>query len=313
VVGALREAQDITPYFAIWNVAVYAENVEKALELAGLLVEPGRSSEVRATGYVQTAVLLYASGRTEEAERALDEVEAIDPDLAMSHRALFALHAQGGTTLADLKRHAAWLSAWAPPSGCVSNHPVRSFEPGSCIRPVVRSYLLGVTLARLGRSEEALAEIMELERLQRLDEDQGHASLFIPAIRAEVEIQRGDTLEAVAILEAAPETAFYIEALQSAFYTHGLTRYRRAELLDSVGRIEDATLWYGSFDDGSIYDLLYRGSAEVRLGELLESAGRTEEAASYFAKSYELLSGGRGSFADLAARAHAGLERTEAP
>jgi tetratricopeptide (TPR) repeat protein len=312
VAGALREAQDITPYFATWNVAVYAENVEKALELAGLLVEPGRSSEVRATGFLQAAVLQYASGRTEEAERALKEVEALDPELAKSHRALFALHPQSGATLADLERHAAWLAAWAPPSGCVSNHPVRSFEPGSCIRPVIRSYLLGVTLARLGRSEEAMAEIAQIERLQRLDGDQGHAPLFIPAIRAEIEIQRGDTLGALALLEAAPAKAFYIEALQSAFYTHGLTRYRRAELLDSAGRAEDATRWYGSFDDGSIYDILYRGTAEVRLGELHESAGRTEEAASYFAKSYELLGDGTGSFADLAARAQAGLERTTA-
>jgi tetratricopeptide (TPR) repeat protein len=310
IVAALRRSQDITPYYAVWNVAVYSEDIERARELAGLLTEPVRSTEVRATGYLYETVLAQASGHARDAERALTAAEEIDPDLVMTYRTLMAFQPYSGADPSELSRLADELEAWDPPAGCVSSHPVQGFEPASCIRPVVRSWLLGMLYARLGRPEAASDEIRELEEHARTGEDRGHAQLFIPAVRSEMAIQRGDTLEALRILEQAPEKAWYIDALQSPFYSHALNRFRRAELLDAVGRTDEAILWYGSFDEVTTYDVPWKGAAEVRVAELLEASGREGDARQIYEKAAALLVGAKEPYDGLAKRVREGLERT---
>jgi tetratricopeptide (TPR) repeat protein len=62
----------------------------------------------------------------------------------------------------------------------------------------------------------------------------------------------------------------------SPFFARALDRYLRAEILERLGREEEAMRWYRSLVEGP--DLLFRAAAHHRLGELLQRAGKADEA-----------------------------------
>jgi len=310
VVDSLMVAQDLTRHQAVWNVAVFAQNIDRARELAVALQEPTRSREVRATGYLLEAYFALARGRPAESAAAMAQVEAIDPDLALADAAALALMPFASPQSSELSRLADRIERWDPRPGCQSSNPVRYYEPGTCIRPLVRAYLGGLITARLGRTDEAKAWLDELEASAGLAEGVGHARQFAAAVRAEIAMQRGDSAGALAALQADPVRFWYVEAIQSLFYSHSYARYRRAQLLEATGSAEEAVRWYDSFDEMSEYDLVFQGPAQLRAGAILESLGRPGDAAQHYRKALAILAGGQGPWATLAQRAADGLVRT---
>jgi len=208
-----------------------------------------------------------------------------------------------------LARRAGSLAAWEARPGCSSDHPIRYFEPGTCIRPAVRAYLLGMLDARLGHPDRAADWASELDSSADAAAAP-HGREFAAAIRAEIALQRRDTLGAIAALEAAPGHVWYGEALQSLHYSHSHARFRRAQVLEAVGRHEEAIRWYESFDEMSPWDLVFQGPAQLRAGVLLESLGRRADALVRYRRAVRLLAGGTGSYSELAAQAQAGIDRT---
>lgn len=310
---ALMDAQDITRYFAVWNVAVFAERLDRARELVAALREPSRSTEVRATGNLQDAFLALAQGRRGEARAAMDRVEALDPDMAVAHGAALALLPFVDTPAGELERHHAAVTAWRPRSGCLSDHSVRGYEPNTCIRPLVRAYLLGVLEARLGRAEPALARVDSLDAWSDEGRDQGHGEELAAAVRVEVLLERGDSAGALAIAEGLSDHVFYIHALESFFYSHAPLRFRRAQLLEAAGRSDDALRWYSSFDDMALYDLVMEAAASLRAARLLEAGGRPGDAAVRYADVDRFLDGAEEPFAGWEAEARAALARLREP
>jgi len=310
VVDALSQAQDITRYFAIWNVATFAERIDLARELVPTLLEPDRSREVQATGHLLDAALALAAGRPDESAASMERVRALDPDLAISHAAVFALLPFLDMDAGALERHLSEVRAWEPEPGCTSPHPVRGFEPGTCIRPAIRHYLTGMLEARLGRARQARRSIADLDAMVDRDEDEGHGPQLIAGIQAEMAFQRGDTAAALGALQ--DDTVYqYIDALQSIFYSHALERFRRAQALEATGRPEEAIRWYSSLDEMSQYDLALVGPALVRAGRIAETAGRREEAASQFRRALRYLDGSRGAFRVYEQEAREGMARVD--
>ncbi len=311
IVDSLFVAQDLTRHQAVWNVAVFGEDVDRARELAGAMQEPTRSSEVRATGHLMDAFFALARGRPPASREAMARVAQIDPSLAFSHAAAFALLPFAQPDRAELVRLATQLEAWDPQPGCLSNHPVRYYEPGTCHRPAVQAYLAGMLAARLGRADDARRWIARLSDAPASGEEAGgHAPRFAAAVEAEIAIQRGDSVGALAALEAVPVRAGYIEALQSFLYSHSHARFRRAQLLETAGRPEEALRWYESFDEMSAYDLVLQGPAQLRAGTILESLGRRDEAAAHYRKALDMLEGGEAQFEAMARQAAEGVART---
>ncbi|MEJ2203131.1 MAG: tetratricopeptide repeat protein, partial [Gemmatimonadota bacterium] len=306
ILDSLRHAQDITRYFATWNVAVFARDVDRAREIVPTLLQADRSREVQATGHLLEAVYALAQGRPAEAEEAMRRLEVLDPDLATSHSAAFALLPFMDTDASTLRRNLNAVLRWAPRAGCLSPHPVRNFEPGTCIRPVVRSYLAGMLEARLGRADDAMERIEELRVFADAGQDQGHAPEYATGIEAEMAFQRGDTAAALEVLEASPGHVWYIHALQSFLYSHSLARFRRAQALAAMGRSDEAIRWYSSFAEMSQYDLVLLGPALVSAGRVAKSLGRNEEAGSYYRSAMRYLEGGEGVFEGMEREAREG-------
>lgn len=73
----------------------------------------------------------------------------------------------------------------------------------------------------------------------------------------------------------------------SPFYSHVSARYLRAELLNALGRYEEALPWYGNILL-SIYDHTYLAPSYLRQGEIYEKLGNQEEAIEHYTRFVEL-------------------------
>jgi hypothetical protein len=61
-------------------------------------------------------------------------------------------------------------------------------------------------------------------------------------------------------------------------------RFLRAQLLDTLGRSDEALRWYATFPDPNAYDFMFLPSAVLRRAQLLERLGRRAEAAAEYAR-----------------------------
>jgi tetratricopeptide (TPR) repeat protein len=311
VLRTAEGVQDITRWFGPWNVAVYSTELDRARDLAEAMTRPDRSSEVRATGHLVIASLERARGRVAESDLALGRVEAIDPGLALMHRAYFSVLPFEDS---DPVKHTALRDAllgWSPQAGCLSRHPVRNYEPGTCIRPSVRLFLLGMIEARLGMTEQALGRATEIVASAPDNALRGHALAFAVSLEAEVAIHDGDTVRAGEVFDSNPLRIFYVEALQGPLYSHAIGRYRRAQVLEALRRPAEAYPWYDAFDEMGIYDLVLHGPSQLASGRVLEGLGRLEEAAMRYRVAAEVMDGGDQPFGGWAAEAAAGAARVE--
>jgi tetratricopeptide (TPR) repeat protein len=95
----------------------------------------------------------------------------------------------------------------------------------------------------------------------------------------------------------------------SPFYSQGLERYLYAGLLQSEGRLEDASRWYGSFSSNSIFDFVYLAPSHIRRGRILERLGRQKEAAEHYRLALNLYDESDPEFRPLVREAQDGLAR----
>ena len=61
-------------------------------------------------------------------------------------------------------------------------------------------------------------------------------------------------------------------------YSTAFCRYLRADLLDELGRYNEALDWYRSIAESYFYDLPYRAPAAFKMARILEKQGRRREA-----------------------------------
>ena len=233
----------------------------------------------------------------------------LDPELATIYETSFALIPFRSAPVSELEALRPALEAWDPEWGCSSTTLARNYELGTCIRPMVRSYLLGLVEARTGRFAQAERYVDELELFGRDGKGEGHAPLFEAEVRAEIAIQRGDTLQALRIYDASDHRISYTHAAQSPMYSHSYGRFRRAQLLESVGRTEEATLWFQSFGENSDLDLVYHGVGLLHAGQLLERSGQPTQALVRYQRAARFLNEAEGAFAAWLRSVETGLAR----
>jgi class 3 adenylate cyclase/tetratricopeptide (TPR) repeat protein len=311
LVDAFMNSQDITRFMGVWNVSVFAEDLNKARMLLPALQESTRSSEVRATGFLIEAVFAYAQGQFEASEAAMDELEGIDPGLALSHSAFIALLPFSTYDTGQLQTLLADLIAWQPVNGCLSQNPVANYEPNTCFRPLVKTYLIGLLQARLGDLDQAKQQLARVQTSPETDLVSRHYLEYAAALSAEIHLSVGDSTAALKALEDTPGHLFYVEAMRSIFYSHSRNRYLRASLLEEMGRYAEAIKWYNSFDEMSLYDLIFQGPAQFRCGVLAEKLNQPTQASSYYQEALRYLDGGEGKFGQWADEANRALERLQ--
>lgn len=114
---------------------------------------------------------------------------------------------------------------------------------------------------------------------------------------------------ALRAFDAATGHSWYVEAMQSLFYSHGRGRFRRAQALEAAGRLDDSARWYGSFAEESEFDMVYLAAGRIGRGRVFEALERPEDALGAYRQALELLPTPEGPWRDMALEAEAGIER----
>jgi tetratricopeptide (TPR) repeat protein len=221
------------------------------------------------------------SGRWRAAQAQLDTMAGLDPATALEHRALFALWPLQQVPRAELVAIRDSLVRWkASPGPTNETSLIAELSPA---HPYLRLYLLGLFAARLGEPAAALRYAAELDRRSR--------SAFAPefvadlgrTVAAEVARVGGQPQAALHILDKA---SFWtrIDVLptgNSPFYVHEYERFIRAELLNALGRSDEALRSYVQMAD----NLFHLGApAHVRLARIYDHQGDRGRAVNHYAR-----------------------------
>jgi eukaryotic-like serine/threonine-protein kinase len=72
------------------------------------------------------------------------------------------------------------------------------------------------------------------------------------------------------------------------FASEAYDRYFRAELLERLGREDEALGWYGSIAERAAYELVYLAPAQLRQAEIYARRGQKDPAARHYRRFIEL-------------------------
>jgi DNA-binding SARP family transcriptional activator/tetratricopeptide (TPR) repeat protein len=261
------EASHLLSSAATW-AAFYARDLEEADAVAGLMqtgLNPNAGHDLAA---------LFAFGRG-QFQRAFDEVRAIgerEPSHALEMAGHLAILPAPVALDHERRKLALELTRWR----------ASSREPGLSpaqheLYPAVRLYYLGMLAIRSAEPERAAIWADSLEQLSGAPRAESHARAFAAGIRAHVHAGQGDTPRALALLSTLHEAG---DQGSQVMFFGGLEaeRFLRAELLESVGRHEEALAVYESLVFGGSHEIVLAGVASLARARILRSLRRTEEA-----------------------------------
>jgi tetratricopeptide (TPR) repeat protein len=149
-------------------------------------------------------------------------------------------------------------------------------------RVAVRPFLLGIASARLHdtvaarRYEHQLFAIRSPAFVAVLAKNLGWT------LRAEIERVAGHADKALVELDRVRMRYPPDLTNLSDFFSLEHTRYLRAELLFSLGRLAEAERWYSSQTEVYEFGRLYEAHSHLRRGQMAERRGRNPEAAAHF-------------------------------
>ena len=264
VLTALLAHDELAIGIAAGRLAAHAHEYGAAARVAGLLIEPGRTSDWRAAGHLFRAQLALATDSLQRALQHLDSAAAIEPAWSLELRALAALHP--ANTSADVVADTrARVERWDP----AARTPRFSFFLGAHadVHKLLRPYLLSLLSARLGDIDAAQQWQQALARSgTRVHEAFAYA--LSTSARARIALLRADSAQAIELLlqSAGPVQSEPERIATSPFFSHALDRLLLADLLARRGPADDARRWYHTLTEG--YDFAFATVARQRLAQL---------------------------------------------
>lgn len=250
-VGA--ELSTLPPIYVLVPVvftAVYGRDPEAAARLAYMLTEPHRPARVRGAAHALLAELALARGDWPAAVVELDRADALHPELALQYRALLAaapfVPVSDDEVEAILRRLESVDPAPEATSGA-EDVPYVTFHPG--LEADIRTYLVGLLHARLGRSADALLAAAALEA-----GDRPHARAYAAGIRATVALADDRPNDALTTLEGINFETWHQSAMVSPFVALARERFLRARALAEIGRDDEAARWYVALESSTPHD-----------------------------------------------------------
>jgi serine/threonine protein kinase/TolB-like protein len=288
VLAELREAGSLAAITACQVTVLPGRDLSGARRVVELLVSAREDgAEIRAAGLVRRAHLELGGGRIAAARHDLEAARTLGSVEAAEFRDLFALAPFLPAPSENLETLKAGLAARMRVDPADAPPPVPHFAPHHGVHIHIQRFLLGLALARLGAYDDALEEARALEAATPLSDDVALRS-FAATIRAEVAALRSGPEEALSVLEKHHLATSVERLLSSSFYAHGHARYYRAELLRSVGRIEEALAWYRTLGDLAVQDAIYLAPAQLRQAQIFVQQGDGVRAATHYRRFLQL-------------------------
>jgi DNA-binding SARP family transcriptional activator len=286
--------------FAIWRVAVFltafgSDPARMNAVIADLLNDFPRPAQ-RADLHWFASMLNLAGGRAEAARRDLAAAVEAERSVPVDRRrwgfedvtewfaaTLPLLYAD--STLARVRREAATRRVAAqerPPfqTEMGIGTPIQ-LEP-------VRQYTLGVLSTRL---RDTAAAASAAASLQRLAAEKGANALVRDldrGLRARLAWRAGRPDEALRLLEEMESRDSQGDVAAIPFVSRANERFLRGEVLESLGRDEEALRWFASLGDGSVSEVPLRALAHQRQAAIYERLGKRDEAAKHASRVADL-------------------------
>ncbi len=278
IVAELRNSPDTFLPLAVWSVATFAHHLEGAVQIARLMTESDRPQDVRARGHFLLAHLELARGRRRAGENELQIALLLGDPGAREAQAWFAALPFLPTSRAEIGQAIAQLEEWKNADDISSLRPSAFFSAHNGVHPPIRTYLLGLLTAKLGNINGALLYADVLEREQGTVGRVALARQMGRGLRAHIAIQQGRQADALAEFEQFKIEGWYELTFVSPFYSGALERFVLAELLLSLGRLQEALGWYVGLGENTVAELVFFGPSLLRRASIHEQLGQAKEA-----------------------------------
>jgi serine/threonine protein kinase/tetratricopeptide (TPR) repeat protein len=310
VQGDLARAPDAVLPLSIWDLAVYAHDLDGAEDVARLLADPGRSRDAQAAGHATLAYLALARGRLGAARLEMQRTAAVDSVRGLEFGTLLELApfvSPRRGTLETARRALERLDAAAVPA---STLPTVYFNAHDGMHGVLRAYLLGVVNARLGDMATAEQYAATLLGEKGPPTDVGLPRDLGLEVKAEVAIAQGSPGAALASLRQRVDQSWFECHFASPFFSGTRGRYLRAGLETDVPQ---AAVLFSTFEGYAGYALAYAGPARLHRAALYERQGDRAAAARDYAWFLDRWKDCDREFTPLLDTARAGLARVGGP
>lgn len=294
----LRRASPLDLVQAASHTLYLMPEGEGSARVIALLLEAGRPPAARLFGQLLGAHAHLAAGRWRAADSVLRSAARMDPARA-------ALHAGLLFATPTLPVPAEAIGYWrerlaAPLPAPRGGELVPAMEAGDI--EMLRRYVLGLVEARLGRDAAALRLADEIRAGPGADS--ALRSSWAAGIRAGVAVQAGDHAAAERALRGVAVVLPGRNLIgHTPFPGLRYERFLRGEAAAGAGRAEEAAGWYDAFREHSPFALAYLVPGTLRRAELLERLGRTDDAAAAYRAALRMWHDADPEFQPLLARA----------
>jgi tetratricopeptide (TPR) repeat protein len=255
--------EDVLLFIGAWRLAAYTDNLEQGALLGRRLVERTQDEPLRLRTRILLAEYAINTGRLADALQQCDDAR-LGAAWGLAVRAYFVALPFSGAGHAQLAVYADSLKHWQPISATAGLAPGEADADGLTTRLV--AYPKALLALQLGDSAGALRYARELNAFATADALAPLARGLAHYIRAEVAWARQDADAALAEFDAAG-AQLPLRYRLTLFGGFALPRFRRAELLQTLGRSAEALHWYGTFKGGdSAGEMTFRNAIAHALG-----------------------------------------------
>ena len=273
----------ITLAVLCWRVAVYSRRPDRAEPLCRKLTEGTHEAEWRAVGYRRLAELALATGRFREASSDIAALAALVPEQAIELAAWIRVMPLAPPSTSKSAAHADLLSMRRNPPDRITE----TFAPFNRKHGLIRQYLLGMLSLQSGDTLNLVAAAHRMDEMKLASAASATlAQNFARVLRAEVAARNGRTGDALSLLaQNAGERSAAGDRWPGEEL---LSRYRRGQLLTSVGKYDEALKWFASFTDPYVEDLSMEAPSELACAQLEFQRGNDLMAVLHYRRFAEL-------------------------
>jgi tetratricopeptide (TPR) repeat protein len=282
IIEELSQASDATVNEAVRYVARLTSNLTGAERIARLLLDERRSRATNAYGHILGAQLAAAAGRRGSAFEALADASRLDHDAALSHRGLLAALPFFSVTRGEIDALRLEMNAVSI-TGATRAPDVAGKDIHEGLHEALRLYVLGHLHAR---AEDFDAALMTADRLSTLKIPPMAPPLvsdWVRGVQAHTAWRQGRPSEGLKLLEGANLEISWAQRLApSPFLSQNFERYLRAQLLDLIGRDEEALGWYECVTGDFTHELVFLGPSYLRRAQIYDRRGDYAQAREFY-------------------------------